>query len=59
MKRSVTILKTAAALVVVVLMLGSCSRKNVNMSKHRKSRKCNCPTFAESRVDDSSIVYYD
>lgn len=59
MKRSVAILRTITAVFVVILLLSSCSRKNINMSKHRKSRKCNCPTFAENRVDDSSTVYYD
>gem|GEM_PF-1702708 len=62
MKRSVTIMKTAAALVVVMLLLSSCSRKNVNMSKHRKSRKCNCPTFAENHTQtttpDATTTYF-
>lgn len=33
---------------VAMVLLASCSNKGVHMSKHRKSRKCNCPTFAYS-----------
>lgn len=49
-------------MLVAALFLTACSRKNVNMSKHRKSRKCNCPTFTERQIDSaidttSSITY--
>ena len=46
-------------MLVTTLLLTACSRKNVNMSKHRKSRKCNCPTFTERHLDSttSSITY--
>ncbi|MBP5515738.1 MAG: ABC transporter permease [Bacteroidales bacterium] len=47
-------------LLVVALALGSCSRKGIHMSKHRKSRRCNCPTFTQSDPPpQSSTVYYD
>ena len=62
MKRNVNILKSAAvALLVATLMLAGCSHKGVHMSKHRKSRKCNCPTFADNRVETSTLpaAYYD
>ena len=41
----------AVALVVVCMLLAACSNKGVHMSKHRKSRKCNCPTFVEHPVE--------
>lgn len=62
MKQNVNILKSAAvALLVATLMLAGCSRKGVHMSKHRKSRKCNCPTFAENTQNntDASSISYD
>lgn len=37
--------KPVIILMAVVLMMTSCSNKGIHMSKHRKSRKCNCPTF--------------
>ena len=45
MKRKMALYIISA--VVVVVMLAGCSRKGVHMNKHRKSRKCNCPTFVE------------
>lgn len=50
-----------AVVLSAVVLLSSCSRKGVHMSKHRKSRKCNCPTFAENHsvIDNSSAVFYD
>ncbi len=63
MKNRANILRTAAAAILVAsLLLTACSRKNVNMPKHRKSRKCNCPTFTERHLDStidhtSSITY--
>lgn len=61
MKRKCFFMKSmAVALLVATLMLAGCSRKGVHMSKHRKSRKCNCPTFAENtqnNIDASSISY--
>ena len=33
---------------VAGLLLTACSNKGVHMSKHRKSRKCNCPSFVEN-----------
>lgn len=62
MKRNVNILKSAAvAMLVATLLLAGCSRKGVHMSKHRKSRKCNCPTFVDNRVETSTLpaAYYD
>ncbi len=54
MKNRANILRTAAAAVLAAaLLLTACSRRNVNMSKHRKSRKCNCPTFTERHPDNS------
>lgn len=47
-------------MLVATLLLAGCSRKGVHMSKHRKSRKCNCPTFAENtqnNIDAFSISY--
>jgi hypothetical protein len=49
-------------MLVAALLLTACSRKGVHMSKHRKSRKCNCPTFTERHLDStidhtSSITY--
>lgn len=61
MKQKFYLIKSAAvALIVATLLLAGCSRKGVHMSKHRKSRKCNCPTFAENKqnnIDASSISY--
>ncbi|MBQ9587102.1 MAG: hypothetical protein IJR26_04505 [Bacteroidales bacterium] len=34
------------ALMLLCLLLPSCSSRGVHMSKHRKSRHCNCPTFS-------------
>ena len=49
------------AMLVATLLLAGCSRKGVHMSKHRKSRKCNCPTFAENRLETNTLsaAYYD
>lgn len=41
--------KTAVIILAVALLVAGCSRKGIHMSKHRKSRKCNCPTFSENR----------
>ena len=49
MKRSLI----AVLFILVSLLTASCSRKGVHMSKHRKSRKCNCPTFSETLVEPS------
>lgn len=61
MKRKFYLIKSAAVVMLVAtLMLAGCSRKGVHMSKHRKSRKCNCPTFAENtqnNIEASSISY--
>ncbi|MBR3829000.1 MAG: hypothetical protein IKJ40_06905 [Bacteroidales bacterium] len=62
MKRKIYLIKSAAvAMLVATLLLAGCSRKGVHMSKHRKSRKCNCPTFAENRMETSTLpaAYYD
>ena len=62
MKRKFYLIKSAAVVTLVAtLMLAGCSRKGVHMSKHRKSRKCNCPTFAENRMETSTLpaAYYD
>ncbi|MCR4816197.1 MAG: hypothetical protein K5842_03295 [Bacteroidales bacterium] len=37
--------KRFCLLFVLLLLATGCSRNGVHMSKHRKSRKCNCPTF--------------
>jgi len=53
-------IKYLSFLCIILILLTSCSRKGVHMSKHRKSRKCNCPTFVETRNDavgDYSVVY--
>lgn len=42
------VVRYTVILLVAVILLGGCSRKGVHMSKHRKNRRCNCPTFAES-----------
>ncbi|MBQ6956764.1 MAG: hypothetical protein IJP80_09145 [Bacteroidales bacterium] len=46
-------MKQHIRIVVIPLMaaivLSGCSRKGIHMSKHRKSRKCDCPTFTETR----------
>ena len=61
MKRKFYLIKSAAVVTLVAtLMLAGCSHKGVHMSKHRKSRKCNCPTFAENtqnNIEASSISY--
>lgn len=51
----------AVVMLVATLLLAGCSRKGVHMSKHRKSRKCNCPTFADNRVETRTLpaAYYD
>ena len=62
MKRKIYLIKSAAvAMLVATLLLAGCSRKGVYMSKHRKSHKCNCPTFAENRMETSTLpaAYYD
>lgn len=62
MKRKVLFMKSAVvAMLVATLLLAGCSRKGVHMSKHRKSRKCNCPTFAENGVETSTLsaAYYN
>lgn len=62
MKQKFYLIKSAAvALIVATLLLAGCSRKGVHMSKHRKSRKCNCPTFVENRMETSTLpaAYYD
>lgn len=62
MKRKCFFMKSAAVVMLVAtLLLAGCSRKGVHMSKHRKSRKCNCPTFVDNRVETSTLhaAYYD
>ena len=50
--------KKFCLLLVLLLLATGCSRNGVHMSKHRKSRKCNCPTFA---YNDNTLVneYYN
>lgn len=43
--------------VVTGLLTISCSRKGVHMNKHRKSRHCNCPTFAYQMNAEQAISY--
>lgn len=45
MKRWLRHLVTA---LVLTLLLSSCSNKGVHMSKHRRSRHCDCPTFSQA-----------
>ncbi|MBQ6096463.1 MAG: hypothetical protein IJK99_01835 [Bacteroidales bacterium] len=62
MKRKFYLIKSmAVVMLVATLLLAGCSRKGVHMSKHRKSRKCNCPTFADNRVETRTLpaAYYD
>ncbi|MBP5327105.1 MAG: hypothetical protein J6Y98_04250 [Bacteroidales bacterium] len=40
--------RTTLLLVGCLLLATACSNRGIHMSKHRKSRKCNCPTFAEN-----------
>ncbi|MBO4307973.1 MAG: hypothetical protein J5848_06665 [Bacteroidales bacterium] len=49
--------KIILLLLLVAVLLTSCSNKGVHMSKHRKSRHCNCPTFAKSDVMAKEVVY--
>ncbi|MCR5065951.1 MAG: hypothetical protein K6A67_09335 [Bacteroidales bacterium] len=56
--------KIILSLLVLALLSTGCSRKGIHMSKHRKSRKCNCPTFTEAmpfgeQYQLSSIYYGD
>ena len=56
MKRIATPLIVAALL---VLLLAACSRHGVHMSKHRKSRHCDCPTFGLSQPADTNTIAYN
>lgn len=56
MKRIATPLIVAALL---LLLLAACSRHGVHMSKHRKSRHCDCPTFGYNQPTDSNAVAYN
>lgn len=54
-------LKYYSVLLALCLLLCSCSNKGIHMSKHRKSRKCNCPTFSENFManpNDNLYVNY-
>lgn len=42
--------KKTLLLVGCLMLTTACSNRGIHMSKHRKSRKCNCPTFAERNV---------
>ncbi len=46
MKRRNAIFAPLCLLLVAALLLGSCSRRGAHMPKHRKSRRCNCPSFS-------------
>lgn len=56
----------AVVAIAATIMMTGCSRKGIHMSKHRKSRKCNCPTFAAAGLStatitankDNTIVYH-
>jgi len=37
----------AVTILAISILATSCSHRGVHMSKHRKSRHCNCPTFGE------------
>ena len=51
--------KVIAIVLTAALMLTGCSNKGIHMSKHRKSRKCNCPTFSEKvRQDMRNNIFY-
>ena len=48
-------LKTTVLLLLLFSIIATgCSRKGVHMPKHRKHRKCNCPTFAETRPAETN-----
>lgn len=48
------------AIVLAALAASACSSKGVRMPKHRRTRHCNCPTFAESLpTPPSSAAYYE
>lgn len=49
--------KITLAVALTLLLASSCSRKGVHMSKHRKSRKCNCPTFVWQANDQQADAY--
>lgn len=50
-------------IVVVLLLAGvlmcGCSRKGVHMTKHRKKRHCDCPTFSMHTFGEESTISYD
>lgn len=51
--------KVIAIMLVAATLLAGCSRKGIHMSKHRKSRKCNCPTFSENvKQEMGSSIFY-
>lgn len=56
--------KEIALLMAAAILVASCSNKGIHMSKHRKSRKCNCPTFSERIVQgagsgETNVIYAD
>ncbi len=59
MKSRRTLTSLLAMLCLATLLLSGCSRKGVHMSKHRKQRRCNCPTFSEATpaAPDNAILY--
>ncbi len=46
MKRCYSFRAMLCALLLCALLLCGCSRRGAHMPKHRKSRRCNCPTFS-------------
>ncbi len=59
MKRRNAILTPVCLLLLAVVLLSGCSRRGAHMPKHRKSRRCNCPTFSYYAMPtDTSLPTY-
>ena len=43
-------------LLALALLLGGCSRKGVNMNRHRKKRHCDCPTFSYLPAETDTAI---
>lgn len=46
-------ISTYILVVLLLLLTTGCSRKGVHMSKHRKQRHCDCPTFSDNFYGES------
>ncbi len=49
-------IKVVVMLFATLLASATCSRKGVHMSKHRKSRHCNCPTFSQTQPAEEQAL---